>query len=130
MPDLILIAAAVVIAAALVVHAVVESRRVVRPLLDNDSLPETAKWLLYGGWHLISLALAALAALLLWSAFTFPPRGLIIGLTVFLIAAACLSYFAASKGKIHPLRFPATWLFLLSAVLTLTDLLLSGPDMD
>lgn len=130
MPDLILIAAAIVIAAVLVIHAVVEGKRVVRPLLANDTLPETAKWLSYFSWHLITLVLAALIALLVWSAFAFPPRGLIIGLTAFFIAAACLSYFAASKGKIDPLRFPATWLFLVSAMLTLADLLLSGPDMD
>lgn len=126
MPDLILLAAAMLIAIAFFVHLFLGGKYVVRPLLADRRLSPPAKWLSYYCWHLVSLTLAFFAVYLAYGSLNRPNIFVLTGLAVFFAGGCALSVFAANKGGISPLRFPSTSLFFVCAVCVAADVLTYG----
>ena len=124
MQQALLWSAAVASAITFAVHTFIGGRVVARPLLADRSLPEAAKWLAYYCWHITTVLLAAMAAAYGWAAESGEARDLVIVITSVAAVLSILSAGVAMKGSIHPLRFPSTSLFALTACLAAAGLFL------
>jgi hypothetical protein len=116
--------AAITSAITFAVHTFIGGRVVARPLLADRSLPKAAKWLAYYCWHITTVLLAAMTAAYGWAAESGEARDLVIVITSLAAVLSILSAGVAMKGSIHPLRFPSTSLFALTACLGAAGLFL------
>lgn len=109
------------------VHTFIGGRFVARPLLADTHLPKASKWLSYYCWHITTLTIAYLSAAFAWLYFTTQAneRTLLAFLAALTTSLSVLSAFVALKGRIHPLRFPSTSLFAMTAILAWTAALQS-----
>lgn len=106
-------AAALVSLVTFVVHTFIGGPRVAGPLLASSQLPPASKWLNYYCWHIATTLLLAMPLGFGYVALHPDRPELAVFLTVLSAALSVLSAAVALKGRIHPLRFPSTSLFLL-----------------
>ena len=102
------------------IHTFVGGPVVVPPLLGNPPLPVASKWLAYYGGHIATVLLASMSLAFWWRAMLAPVEVIDPALVFFgglSLALAGLSIAVARKGRINPLRFPSTTLFLIIAAL-------------
>ncbi|MGL4320903.1 MAG: hypothetical protein ACRCS3_08575 [Paracoccaceae bacterium] len=121
-----IILAAAVAGLTFVIHTFFGGPIVVGPLLANDHLPKASKWLNYFCWHIATVLLAATTIALVWVASSKSVEVKYFGLSFFGMLASTLCVLSAAvalRGKIHPLKFPSTTLFLVLACLCFAALL-------
>jgi len=94
-----------------VVHTFLGQIYVVRPLLAVDHLSPASRWLSFYCWHMVTILLIAMSAMFFYAAFALEARALGILFTVLAAAFSLLCVAVALKGRVPPLRFPATSLF-------------------
>jgi len=99
------------------VHVFVGGVYVARPLLADRTLPKASKWLNYYCWHITSVLILFLGGAFAYSARTPGRPELAAFAAALTLTLAVLSALVAVKGHIHPLRFPSTSLFALTAFL-------------
>ncbi len=98
------------------VHTFIGGKFVARPLLADGALPKASKWLNYYCWHITTLVIVALAIAFCWLAVA-PNSPAIAALSLLTAAFSALSAGVATKGGVHPLRFPSTSLFAAVSIL-------------
>lgn len=99
------------------VHTFIGGAVVARPLLATQALPPASKWLNYYCWHIATVLILFLAAGFALAARDTQYHPVALFLTPLCAVLSALSAFVALKGGIHPLRFPSTGLFALTAAL-------------
>ena len=97
------------------VHVFAGGVYVARPLLADQTLPKASKWLNYYCWHITSVLILFLGAAFAFSAIHPDRLELAAFAAALTLTLAALSALVALKGRIHPLRFPSTSLFALTA---------------
>ena len=98
------------------VHTFIGQIYVVRPLLAVDNLSPASRWLNFYCWHMVTILLAAMCAMFFYAAVALDARPLGIRLTVLAATFSLLCVAVALKGRVPPLRFPATSLFAAAAL--------------
>ena len=98
------------------VHTFIGGVFVARPLLADDGLPVAAKWLSYYCWHITTITIIFISAGYIWVALNEPSTPFAIFLTSLVTSFSVLSVGVALRGKIHPFRFPSTYLFAITAL--------------
>lgn len=110
-------AAAAVAGVTFCVHTFIGGYFVVRPLLAQTKMPNAAKWLCYYCWHVTTVMIAFTATGYAWAARTETNAPLAAFLSLLTACVSVLSVAVALKGRIHPLRFPSTYLFAMTSLL-------------
>lgn len=117
MDSLLLWSAAAVGVLAFCVHTFRGGRVVARPLLADRSLPLASKWLNYYCWHVATVTLLFVAFGFAVAAWSREHEALAAFGTALAIVLSILSATVAIRAKIHPLRFPSTWLLGLMGII-------------
>ena len=115
-----LLASGIAMAAIWAIHTFVGQRTIVRPLQDCEALAAVPKWTMFYCWHLVTIALGAMAAGLVYAAFTPSAHDLaaFIGLLALLFGLFGLvlpralgpSYAALPRGLLlFPVGVAALW---------------------
>jgi len=125
MQEVMLWSATAVSVVTFVVHTFVGGVYVARPLLEDQALPRASKWLNYYCWHVTTILILGMASAFAYCAVHPEHLDLVVFMSALAAALSILSAAVAVKGRIHPLRFPSTSLFALSAVLGGTGLAFS-----
>lgn len=99
------------------VHTFIGGPRVARPLLAADRLHPASKWLNYYCWHIATVFLFSMGIGFGYVAMHPDRPELAFFLTGLSGVFSLLSAAVALKGKINPLRFPSTSLFMVIFVL-------------
>ena len=115
MPEPILAAACVAAIVTFAVHTFVGGRYAARPLLADTRLPRASKWLNYFCWHVVTVLLAILAAVLGAGALGQVHADAIRLVAVIAASISVTSVAVTLKAGIPPLRFPATYLLAIVA---------------
>lgn len=111
------LAAALTAAVTFCVHTFAGGPVVARPLLADETLPQPSKWLSYYCWHIATVVIAFTAAGFAYASFYQGAGELVIFLSALTLSLSLLSAAIAIKAKIHPLRFPSTYLFAATSAL-------------
>jgi hypothetical protein len=98
------------------VHTFAGQIYVVRPLLAVDNLSRASRWLAFYCWHMVTILLAAMSAMYFYASVALEARPLGVMFTVLAAAFSLLCVAVALKGRVPPLRFPATSLFAAVAI--------------
>lgn len=106
------------------VHLFVGGVYVARPLLVDQTLPRASKWLNYYCWHVTSVFILVLGGAFAYSTRRPEHPDLAVFASALALTLAILSAIVAAMGHIHPLRFPSTALFALTAILGLCSALI------
>ena len=109
------VAAAVAAVVTFCVHTFVGGKFVAGPLLADRGLPKAPKWLNYYCWHVTTIEIFGMAGAFLYIAINQLNLELAIFVSSLAVLNAILSAAVAIKGRIHPLRFPSTSLFTVTA---------------
>lgn len=104
------------------VHTFVGGRYAARPLLDARDLPKAAVWLNYFTWHIVTVHLFIMASILALGAVGRVQQDAVFLVGVFAASISVMSIAVTLKAGIHPLRFPASYLLGLTALLTFSGL--------
>lgn len=94
------------------VHTFIGGPRVAGPLLTSHHLPPASKWLNYYCWHIATVLLFSMSIGYGYVAMHPDRPELAVFLTGLSMALSALSAAVAMKGRINPLRFPSTSLFM------------------
>lgn len=104
------------------VHTFVGGRYAAQPLLDARELPKATIWLNYFTWHIATIHLLTMAAVLAAGAVGLVHRDAVFLVGVLAASISILSIAVTLKARIPPLRFPASYLLGLTAALTFLGL--------
>lgn len=117
--NIILMLASVAAFVSFCIHTFVGGRYAARPLLTSTGLPNAAKWLNYFTWHIVTVHLLVVTAVLACGAAGLVHRDAIL---LICILAGCVSVTSVAvtlKAGIPSLRFPASYVLGATAALSL-----------
>ena len=100
-----------------IVHTFVGGRYAARPLLRSTDLPKATIWLNYFTWHIVTVHLAVFSVVLACGGVGLIHRHALLLVSVLAACVATTSVAVTLKAGIHPLRFPASYLLGVTAVL-------------
>lgn len=103
----------------LFIHVFAGGKEIVRPLLAANDLDRIPKLTLYYCWHLVTIAIAAIAAGFLYSGFFAGSREIVIAATGGALLFAALSLLIVAHRRVKPLDLPQWILFAPAGVLGL-----------
>jgi hypothetical protein len=124
MQETVLWAASAVMLTTFLTHTFIGGMHAARPLLADNGLPRASKWLNYYCWHVTTLTILGLTGAFVYTAVRPDRPELAVLATTLSASFALLSAAVAIKGGLHPLRFPSTSLFTVTAVLGTAALIL------
>lgn len=107
---------------AFLTHGIVGSKFAVRPLLAATDITPASRWLNYLCWHIATVLLIVMAGVLACAAADQISRDAVIPVLIMAFAISILSVAITLKAGIHPLRFPASYLLGMVAVLAVLGL--------
>lgn len=108
--------------ASFLVHTFVGGRYASRPLLEARELPKATVWLNYFTWHIATVHLFIMAAVLAAGAVGLVDRDAVFLVGVLAASISVLSIAVTLKANIPPLRFPASYLLGLTSILAFAGL--------
>lgn len=106
------LAAAVLSALTCVVHVILGGRESVRPLFAATHFDHVAKFTNYYCWHLVTIAIAALAVMFAMAARSGASDDLAVAASAVALMFALWSCGMIMRHRLHPLQFPQWALFL------------------
>lgn len=115
-------AAALVAFAAFLTHSLIGSKYAVRPLLSATDITPASRWLNYLCWHMATILVLVMAATLTCVAADLISRDAVIPIAIMAFGTSILSIVITLRAGINPLRFPASYLFGMVAILAVLGL--------
>lgn len=100
------------------VHWLVGGVHAARPLLKAKDLTAGSRWLNYFCWHIVTVLLLIMAALLAFGAARRVSADALALVAVIAASISILSIAVTLRARINPLRFPASYLLAIVAGLT------------
>lgn len=99
------------------VHVFIGGIHVVRPLLASKDITRASKWLNYYCWHIVSVVILFMAAMLAYASFHGEIFVLVAFMSALSVTLSVLSVLVAMKGGINPFRFPSTSMFTIISII-------------
>ena len=107
----------------LLIHLILGGREIARPLLAARGLADVPKYTMYYCWHLVSLMIFAMAAMLAHVAFWGGPVELAWAGLALAAGSMAWSFVMIAALRLRPLwHYPQGWLFALVVALALPGL--------